>query len=742
MNLKDIGRMAADEADGDAVVAESSEVGKTTSVHRQDGDYGRVENGDGTVTLSFDFNLDPEYAAEMAKAMPKGQTREDQVDASVVQDAAVDIPEGMKRKFPIGKWMAFPSSRMCDKVSQIVGYFYGGKRDNGMDYYSVWLKGKHGTFGLAVYGGYGDHPGPLVDSFDEADRYLKATEADKSKSPLARFIETQDEAVDGDARHAETPIENCRAKDPVFCPYHGTQVMTQKLQTMLKAHGIDGKVEVTGKGYHFTAKVTVPAQDEQSAVADVYNGFLQQKGFVAVKKGAKGDDQAESNGEESSYEAEVKVDEPRRLEPRELMSEWVDNIIDRLANDPDAKKQISRNDYLDMLGAVAEMHKAAEAASQNPTDPNLGAAAKAAYDKASDTIDAITAMIDYKDVKTVDDGKRLSDGYDKTVATAKATYAPLDQQVRQKKVALFGARGAYPQGFAQEHPWAATKLSAKLSDFSATGKTLAEAEAQMRAAYGSLQTAGKGGTDALSYAERKSLRIALQKMSAAASQVEGHAVANEKRSKEVIAKLDELIAANPNGLAKPQSPKTSVKPLSGPVSKMYSSSGGQTTEVEVQLGGRSIAVTGVSANAARGIKNRVSSALTNSGFADVGNFTANLSGATGNVSRFDLPVALAALNSKGQFKGSSKDVTEYAPIGELAMDGQVRGIGNDAVNAVNEMKRIGKRGVLISVADSGEIQKANIQGIDVIPVRTLKEAVGFFDGSVTIYPISQNGGQQ
>lgn len=544
MILKDIGRMAADETAGETPTS----------------DYGRVENGNGTVTLSFDFNLDPEYAAEMAKAMPKGQTREDQVDASVVQDAAVDIPEGMKRKFPIGKWMAFPFSRMCDKVSQIVGYSYGGIRDNGMDYYSVWLKGKHETVGLAVYGGYGDHPGPLFDSFDEADRYLKVTEADKSKSPLSRFIETQDEAVEGDARHAETPIENCRAKDPMFCPYHGTQVMTQKLQTMLKEHGIDGKVEVTGKGYHFTAKVTVPAQDEQSAVADIYNGFLQQKGFVAVKKGAKGDDQAENDGVESSYEAEVKVDEQRRLEPRELMSEWVDNIIDRLATDPDAKKQVSRNDYLDMLGAVAEMHKAAEAAAQNAADPNLAAAAQAAYDKASDAVDAITAMIDYKDVKTVDDGKKLSDGFDRTVVRAKATYAPLDQQVRQKKVALFGARGAYPTGFAKDHPWAAEKLSAKLSDFSHTGKTLAEAETRMRAVYGTLQAAGKSGADALSYGERKALRVALQKMSAASEQVEGHAAANEKKSKEVIAKLDELIAANPNGFAKTAKPaKTAPK---------------------------------------------------------------------------------------------------------------------------------------------------------------------------------------
>ena len=548
MNLKEIAQIAVDEAEKKVKVE-----GEGEQRNGSLSDYERVENGDGTVTITAQFEVDPGYAAKMAKAMPKGQTRDDQADASIAQDEApnADIPDEMKRKFPIGKWMAFPFSKAWDKVAQIVGYFYGGRRDNGKDYYCVWLKGKHKTIGQAVYGGYGDDNCPLFDSFEEADKYLKETEADKSKSPLARFIETQDAAVEDDARHAETPVENCRAKDPKFCPYHGTQVMQSKLEEMFKAHGIDGKVEVTGKGYHFTAKFTVPAQDEQSAIADFYNGFLQQKGFVAVRKGAKGDDQTENNGLESQYEAEVKVDEDSRLEPRRLMSEWVDNIIDRIGSDPDAKKQVSRNDFVNMLGAVAEMHKAADAAEKDTSgDGNLEAAAKAAYDKASEAIDVVTAMIDYQDVGSIDAAKKHSDGYEATIAKAKASYAPLDQQVRAKKVALFGSRGAYPQGFAKDHPWAAEKLSAKLSDFSHTGKTLAEAESAMKAAYGALAGAGKNGADALGYKERRGLRVALQKLERAAEMVEGHAAANEQKSKAVLAKLDELAKANPNGWKK------------------------------------------------------------------------------------------------------------------------------------------------------------------------------------------------
>ena len=45
------------------------------------------------------------------------------------------IPHEMKKKFQIGKWMAFPFAKMHGKVRKIVGWYYGGKRDNGKDYY-------------------------------------------------------------------------------------------------------------------------------------------------------------------------------------------------------------------------------------------------------------------------------------------------------------------------------------------------------------------------------------------------------------------------------------------------------------------------------------------------------------------------------------------------------------------------------------------------------------------------------
>lgn len=103
--------------------------------------------------------------------------------ASGEDDPEHPIPEEMKKKFPIGKWVSFPHSRMSGKVRKIVGYFYGGTRDNGKDYYCCWLEspdiedGKRGKVtGLAMYGGYGDHPGLVFDSQKDAQKHLDREE--------------------------------------------------------------------------------------------------------------------------------------------------------------------------------------------------------------------------------------------------------------------------------------------------------------------------------------------------------------------------------------------------------------------------------------------------------------------------------------------------------------------------------------------------------------------------------------
>ena len=118
-------------------------------------------------------------------------------------DAEHPIPEGMKKKFPIGKWVAFPHARMSGKVRKIIGYYYGGKRDNGKDYYCCWLEDpdkKEGalfkTTGLAMYGGYGDHPGSVFDTQKDAQDYLDEEEtASGYKAKQEAFAKEQEKTA-------------------------------------------------------------------------------------------------------------------------------------------------------------------------------------------------------------------------------------------------------------------------------------------------------------------------------------------------------------------------------------------------------------------------------------------------------------------------------------------------------------------------------------------------------------------
>ena len=133
------------------------------------------------------FNMtNAEHARQLLEEYEKKvQTKQDGDGTKKTVEAAPGegdvehpIPEGMKKKFPIGKWVSFPHSRSSGKVRKIVGYFYGGTRDNGKDYYCCWLEspdrvGKRDHIeGLAMYGGYGDHPTPVFDNQVEAQKYL------------------------------------------------------------------------------------------------------------------------------------------------------------------------------------------------------------------------------------------------------------------------------------------------------------------------------------------------------------------------------------------------------------------------------------------------------------------------------------------------------------------------------------------------------------------------------------------
>lgn len=131
-------------------------------------------------------------------------------------------------------------------------------------------------------------------------------------------------------------------------------------------------------------------------------------------------------------------------------------------------------------------------------------------------------------------------------------------------------------------------------------------------------------------------------------------------------------------------------------------------------------------------KDRVATAIANSGFKSAGtNITVNLAPADVRKegSFYDLPIAIAILAATGKL--DCPDLTDYALVGELALSGELRRT-QGILPIVMEMRRIGKKGILVPAENADEAAVAD--GIAVHPVHTLREAVQFLSGECTIEP--------
>jgi len=96
---------------------------------------------------------------------------------------------------------------------------------------------------------------------------------------------------------------------------------------------------------------------------------------------------------------------------------------------------------------------------------------------------------------------------------------------------------------------------------------------------------------------------------------------------------------------------------------------------------------------------------------------------------FDRPIALGLLLASGQVAFDRPG--NYAIVGELALTGETRpikGILAMALQAVSEARG----GLLVPTANAAEA--AVVEGLDVYPVGSLTEAVGFLTGQVDMDP--------
>lgn len=101
-----------------------------------------------------------------------------------------------------------------------------------------------------------------------------------------------------------------------------------------------------------------------------------------------------------------------------------------------------------------------------------------------------------------------------------------------------------------------------------------------------------------------------------------------------------------------------------------------------------------------------------------------------NAASFDLPITLGILLGSGQLE--SDRLSEYAIVGELALDGNTRPIRGILSKAM-ETEKQKLRGIIVPAENAREA--AVVEGIEVIPVASLSEAVGFLSGQLDIEPV-------
>lgn len=161
----------------------------------------------------------------------------------------------------------------------------------------------------------------------------------------------------------------------------------------------------------------------------------------------------------------------------------------------------------------------------------------------------------------------------------------------------------------------------------------------------------------------------------------------------------------------------------------------RTVEIEVfaTLGTSQFAIVGLPDQAVKEAKDRIPTALRNQRFQLKREYNVTVNLAPADLRKegpiYDLPIAVALLKACGLVR--NQHLEDYALVGELALSGEVRR-ARAILPIVLEMRRIGRRSIIVPKENATEASVVN--GIDVIPVSTLQEAVQYLNGERMIEP--------
>ena len=163
-----------------------------------------------------------------------------------------------------------------------------------------------------------------------------------------------------------------------------------------------------------------------------------------------------------------------------------------------------------------------------------------------------------------------------------------------------------------------------------------------------------------------------------------------------------------------------------------------TLEVDLNVGLHNFTIVGLADKALSEAKERVNSALKNSGFRPPNRenrrITVSLAPAdihkTG--SQYDLGIALGYAAATGELRNA--DLENSLFIGELSLDGGLRPV-RGALNIASLAKEKGLKEIVLPKENAREA--AFVSGIDVIPVGSLIEAARHIEGSARISPAAK-----
>lgn len=160
-----------------------------------------------------------------------------------------------------------------------------------------------------------------------------------------------------------------------------------------------------------------------------------------------------------------------------------------------------------------------------------------------------------------------------------------------------------------------------------------------------------------------------------------------------------------------------------------------TIEVTI-ISGTKVFIVGLPDNAVKESQQRVESAIKQNGYV-MSRYKTVVNLAPADIrkegSSYDLPIALGMLKASEQI--FANDLDQYVVMGELSLDGIVRPIKGVLPIAI-EARKQGFKGFVLPVENADEA--AIVNGLDIIGVKTLREAINFFEDTSTITPLKRD----